>query len=120
MTEDNTDARKNLLSTPKKFAETEFEVEGSKVLIRKPTIRERNELQQMAITTEDGEAKFDGLAFRVHAIISCCIDPVTRKPVFERSDYQNLLEYPTGSWVDKLSEKLEEVLYVNTEKTKKD
>jgi len=115
-----TDIRKSLLAVPKRFDETEFEIEGQKVLIRKPSIKERNDLQKLSIKKEDGEPFFDHLAFRINSIISCCIDKDTRKPIFQKSDYGTLLSYPTGSWVDKVSEKIEEVLYVDLEERKKD
>ena len=112
--------RQALLAVPKKFSETEFEIEGQKVLLRKPSIKERNELQQMAVKDDDGKMSFDALAFRIQAIISLCIGVADRKPIFSRSDYDTLLSYPTGSWVDKISEKIDEVLYVDTEAVKKD
>lgn len=120
MTNENKDIRGSLLGKKKNFSETEFEIEGEKVFIRKPSIKERNEIQQMSVKGEGDSIRFDGVAFRIHAIISCVVDPASKQPIFERSDFEELQKYPTGSWVDKLSEKLEEILYVNVEETKKD
>ena len=44
----------------------------------------------------------------------------TKKPIFEAGDFGELLSYPTGSWVDKLSEEVMKVLYVDIEAVKKD
>lgn len=124
MTKLNT--RNTLLGLTKQFREEtfEFEVDADtkiKVLVRQPTVKDRAELSKKSVNTDPDtkEMTFDALSFQVHGLIKCAFDFETKEPLFTEADFDSIVSFPTGSWVDDLGNKVSEVLNVSVESKKK-
>lgn len=117
----NTDTRNALLGAKKVFKEDIFEAEGVKVLVKQPTVKDRSDIGKMSvdIDVETKEISFNQLAFQIYGIIRCALDPETKKPLFTEADFDSLVNFPTGSWVDDLGSKVSEILNVDSEDKKK-
>lgn len=112
--------RQQLLALKKDFAPTTVEIEGVKVVIKKPTVLGRKQITQKATVTDDKDGfRFDSHLFSMYAILECCYDEQGSK-VFEPTDLGELESRETGSFVDQLAEEVMKVMYIETESKKKD
>jgi hypothetical protein len=85
-------------------------VETLRVKIRQPDVSERQSMFADAKISRDGSVNAEQSRIGALSIIHCVRDPDTDEPVFSAADLDTLLHLPTGSWFDKLSGKVMEVL----------
>lgn len=90
------------------------------VVIRQPSVEERNEIFSEAKVSRDGGVSA-GKTMRAGAlaIIYCVRNPENNLPVFTIADLDTLMHMPANSWVDELAGKVMEVLTEAAEKAKK-
>lgn len=89
--------------------------DGIEVAVKQPSVGERQELFER-IRDENGNV--DQLALLSWAVIKLTYVPDSQERVFDDTDYDTILEKPTGGWVDRLGEKVLEVLNVDAEEGK--
>lgn len=97
---DRDSVRTALFSGAPKFRSELVEIDGVTVEVRQPSIRVRRELFNKC-TTPSGN--IDPNEFLIWSIIKNTYLPGSRtKRVFEDGDYEQLMNQPTGGWVDTL------------------
>ena len=80
-----------------KFKSKIFNYEGIDVEFRQPSIKGKKNLIDKA-KGSDGE--FDMINFLVYAVIGNCYVPGTDELVFDETDYDVIVNQPSGSFVD--------------------
>jgi len=89
-------------------------VDGEDIEVRQLSVRDRLDVYNRS--TKDGV--LDPLQFQIWSVIATCFVPGTKERLFEDADYDSLMDQPTGSFVDKLSEAAVEMLNVESKPTK--
>jgi hypothetical protein len=101
-------------------------IDDKKFEIRQPTIKERGEIQKVAMkfvkskNGKDSEAEFDMFAFLICAVINLTYVPDTEEKVFSDDDYNELVSMPAGGWFDKLTKEAADICNVKDDEVKKD
>jgi hypothetical protein len=97
--------REKLVSIKVPASEPGTEAEVLEVLVRQPTVAQRNEIMAQLKVGKEGEVKSgDGLSRGLAlGIVYCVLDKVARKPIFDISDLDALIGTPSGSWFDDLA-----------------
>ncbi|AHX01190.1 hypothetical protein M316_0125 [Nitrincola phage 1M3-16] len=90
-----------------KFRSKIFNYEGVDVEFRQPSIKAKKILIERS-KGKDGE--FDMVNFLVWAVIANTYVPETNELVFDDTDYDVLVEQPTGSFVDKFGAEIAELM----------
>jgi len=85
-------------------------------LVRQPSVGQRSRIAAEAKGDLEG---MGAAAALTAAILECVLDPETRKPVFEKSDVDRLLELPAGGWFDDLSKAVMELMTEGEKAAKK-
>lgn len=98
--------RKATIGQKKNFKSEVVEFNGVEVEIRQPSHKRRRELLKKA---RDKDGNVDPLDFLVWATIENVFVPDSDETVFEPADYDQLIEQPTGGFLDKLGEKAIEI-----------
>lgn len=98
--------RKATIGAKKNFKSEVVEFSGVEVEIRQPSHKRRRELLKKA---RDKNGDVDPLDFLVWATIENVFVPGTDETVFEEGDYDQLIEQPTGGFLDVLGEKAIEI-----------
>jgi hypothetical protein len=98
------------------FRSKEIEYNGLKFEIRQPSIGQRAAMRDRCVDEKD---KFDRFLFLVWSVIGNTYVAGTDIKVYEDTDFDALMATETGGFVDKFSEIVEELLYVDFEETKK-
>ena len=92
--------RSSILGKKPKFAKEIVEYKNNRYEIRQPTLRARREIMNRCTGN-------DGTIDMMSALIYLCIYNTyiadTDERVFEESDYEALLEEPTGGFIDEIS-----------------
>lgn len=101
------------------FAKEIVEWEGKKFEIRQPSIRSRRELRSKATSVKDGDVVVDFFNFLIWAVIENTFVPDTDEKVFEETDYDLLMDFPTGGFMDTFGEVAAKLLNVEVETKKK-
>lgn len=96
------DIRNATLGAEKKFRRETVTIGEHEVEVRQPSIRSRKELIN-SVTNEFGE--IDNMEFYVRAVIHCTYTLDTNERVFDETDYESIMEQPTGGWVDEIATK---------------
>jgi hypothetical protein len=99
--------------------------DGVIVEVKQPSVKERSKLVQEA--HEQGkliagkEQGFDPAVFQVLCIIQLTYEPGTDTRVYERADFDSMMENPTESegWLDKIGEVAMKMVNVKKEEVKK-
>lgn len=92
--------RTALFSGAPQFRSEVVKINGVEVEVRQPSIRVRRELFNKCT---DAQGNIDANEFLVWSIIKNTYKPGTRATrVFEEGDYEQLMNQPTGGWVDQL------------------
>ena len=112
---DKKDLRNNLFSQAIALDKRLIEINGEKYEIRQPTIAQRNEITSRCRQGDN----FDGLAYQVWGVIMFTYNPDTNERVFEDTDYEQLANMPTGSFVDVIGESIIELSNVDISEAKK-
>lgn len=107
--------RDNLFSKAINLDKRIIEINGDKFEIRQPTIAQRNEITNRCRQGDN----FDGLAYQIWGVIMFTYDPETNARVFEDTDYEQLANMPTGSFVDVIGEAIVELSNVDISDAKK-
>ncbi len=113
---DKKDLRNNLFSQAIALDKRLIEINGEKYEIRQPTIAQRNEI---TIRCQQGDHIIDGLAYQLWGVIMFTYNPDTNERVFEDTDYEQLANMPTGSFVDVIAQSILEVSNVDISEAKK-
>jgi hypothetical protein len=97
------------------FRKKTIKYEGIEVELRQPSVGSRKALMHKASI----EGKLDTAEFLVWGVIYNTYVPETNELVFEESDYDVLIEKPTGGFMDQFAEVIAELMNVNSEVEKK-
>ena len=100
--------RKATVGKATNFRKEVVEYNGEKVELRQPSIKVRNELFKRSSKNDT----FDMSDFLVWSTIYSAYVPNTNERVFEETDYDTLIEMPTGSFVDEFADKIAELMNV--------
>ena len=111
--------RQATLGAKKHFRKEIVEFNGQEFEIRQPTIKSRSELRAKCTTVTKDGVSFDTFEFLVWSVIQNTYVPNTDERVFDDTDYNVLVENPTGGFMDKFSEIASKLLNVDTETKKK-
>lgn len=103
------DLRRKLLGKKQNVKKTSVEWEGETLEVRQPTVASRREIFNKS--KKDGEV--DGTDLTVWSVIYNVYDPETGKRVFEETDFDTLLDQPSGGLVDVLGEAAINMLHVD-------
>jgi starvation-inducible outer membrane lipoprotein len=98
--------RSKTVGAPKNFRSKVVTVDGDDFEVRQLSVRGRLDVYNRS--TKNGI--LDPLQFQIWAVIATCYVPGTAEKVFDDTDYDLLVDQPTGSFVDKLSEAAIEML----------
>lgn len=111
MTKSARDAiREATVGSQPNFKSETVEYNGVEVEIRQPSYKDRKNLVNKC---RDKDGNLDTLDFTVWAVIYNTFVPGTNDRVFEKGDYEKLVEFPAGGFLDQFGEKAAELL--NTE-----
>jgi len=84
-----------------------YEEEPINIGFTQPTVRERNKMINVCRTKE---GVLDEMEFILQSIINLTFDPDSGDRLFEKADYDALVNQPAGSMVDQLGEHAIEML----------
>ena len=98
---DRDSIRTHLFSGAPQFRSTEVDLNGVPAEVRQPSIRIRRELFNKCT---DEKGNIDANDFLVWSILKNTFVPGTNQRLFDDADYDQLMNMPTGSWVDELIE----------------
>jgi hypothetical protein len=97
------DLRSGLLNGYVRRSKLFTTAEGITIEILQPTVGQRNRmLKAGGLSGASGEIEDIG-GMQISAIIECCVEPGTRKQLFDHADAEVLAGLPTGSWFDEVA-----------------
>ena len=101
-----------------------LEINGEKLEVRQPTIKQRDDLRSKCIDripldNGDFEMKLDSIAYQIWGVILFTYIPGTNERVFENADFDLMANSFTGSFVDDLYEVFVELSNVDIKHEKK-
>jgi hypothetical protein len=105
--------RSKTVGAKKNFRSEIVTVDGEEVEVRQLSVRDRLDVYNRS--TKNGT--LDPLQFQIWAVIATVYVPGTKERLFEDADYDSLIDQPTGSFVDKLSEAAVNMLSVEAKPT---
>lgn len=92
--------RSKTVGKAKAFRTETVTVDGEQIEVRQLSVRDRLDVYNRS--SKNGV--LDPLQFQIWAVIATCFVPGTKERLFEDADYDSLIDQPTGSFVDQLSE----------------
>jgi len=92
--------RSRTVGGKKNFKTEIVTVDGEEIEVRQLSVRDRLDVYNRS--SKNGV--LDPLQFQIWAVIATCYVPGTKERLFEDTDYDSLIDQPTGSFVDQLSE----------------
>lgn len=95
------------VGAPRTFKRTEVEYNGILFEFVQPSLRKRKEIVEKC-TGEDG--KVDSIGLMVESVIALTVVPGTDERVYDEADRAELVDMPSGSFVDEFAEKAVQVL----------
>lgn len=108
--------RAKTIGLPKTFAREKVTWNGVEVEVKQPSMGERNELKEFL----EGDGDDINLNnFMIICAIRFTMVPGTDERVFEDSDYKEILEHPTGSFIDTFGPVALRLLNVSVEDAEK-
>lgn len=91
--------REKTIGRPVQYKTRDIEYEGEKVVFRQPSQKIRKNLVKQA--TKNGD--FDAIDFQVRLVIALTEDDKGKK-VFEDTDYDSLMDQPSGGFLELFAE----------------
>ena len=89
---------------PCDFGGVIVEIEGQKFEVRKPSLRERDQIiKESGMQGAKGKHDVDTSMLQVTCVIALTYVPGTDEKVFELADMDTLLNQPAGGWIDDLA-----------------
>ena len=104
------------IGAKKDFKKIKYKWNGQEFEFRQPTIGVRSRLRDRCMDERFG---IDQIAFAVWSVIECTYVPGTEEKVFDESDYDTILEDPTGNFLDTFADELAPLMNVETSLKKK-
>lgn len=101
--------RSKTVGKAKNFRSKIETIDGDEYEVRQLSVKDRMTVYNKA--TKNGV--LDPLQFQIWAVISTCFVPGTNEKLFDDTDYESLINQPTGGFLDQLSEAA--VLMLNPE-----
>lgn len=101
--------RKATVGAKKEFRKELTEWDGLEVEVRQPSVLSRRELLNAC---SDEEGNVDGQELMIWALIQNTYVPGTDEKVFDRADYDSIVNQPTGGFVDHFGKVALEVMNV--------
>lgn len=101
--------RNKTIGGKKSFKRETVEFDGETYEFVQPSLRLRQEITSKARKGDD----IDQMQLMVEAIIGLTVIPGTDERIFEEGDKESMLEFPSGSFVEKFAEKSVQVLVGN-------
>lgn len=89
------------------------------VLVKQPTVAERNQILAKMKSGANGVETSSALESYATAVALCVKHPDTGEPIFAADVLDTLRELPAGGWVDLLAGKVFSLMNASTESTKK-
>ncbi len=101
-----------------------IEINGEKLEVRQPTIKQRDALRdkcvdKIPLDNGDFEMKLNSIAYQIWGVILFTYIPGTNEKVFEAADFDIMANSFTGSFVDDLYEVFVELSNVDIKHEKK-
>ena len=110
---DKKEIKAKLFSAKDKFKREVVEIDGIEFEIRQPSVGQRRRMMEAA-KRKDGDT--DQWVMISRSLIECVYMPNSNERMFDESDLIAFDQLPTGSWYDKLIEKMAVGLNVDTKK----
>lgn len=94
-------------------------INGEHVEVRQPTLRQRNDLRDKCMVSQDDTLVADAVLYQIWGVILFCYVPGTDERVFDEGDFDSLANQPSGSFVDDLFEAFIDLSSVDISNEKK-